>query len=1294
MGLFTSIIHAEATKEFTNDFGLYSGDPKGTIRMDLKSWGFSVNTFDGEYTGLADAPEGKKVVRMVLNSQWGGWGVANVDTNNPSIVISRDFSDYRNANGSLRFLLKSDKTLWVEIEHTAQQVVGRVPVGSTGNQWQEIVIPLSSFSGVDWTRIRFPFIIRVPDPPNGNSSTWHVDHIRWTKPVSTIELRPVGTSGATGQHRQFTAVGRTAGLEEVIIYPTWSVTGSGNTMNPSTRSRYSILTAGTANGTVTASDGVSGTASFTRLTTPAPTEFGLMSETISGAQLDVDSYLGLSTSGGGPVNITGPTAVTNDVREGTVAHAITVQSNPGGYAGFYIQWGVNGTPDTVVRDMSSYYDGSIRFWLKAPSQLSGILKVGFRSGNVSPGTEYSSVVLNGTNAVFNNNWNPVVIPLAQFAKAAPWADLSRVKVFFSMYVVGNTSGPRTFYIDNLRWSTNIPGPLATISVTPNPISVPLNGKRQFVAQGFDAAGVGVDIFPTWSVPLSVGTVSPVQGSRTLLTAGNSAAVGNITATQGISGSANVTVANITWTQSYNVYSDNGSGGSVGVYKGVHAGTNMTLSEQPGGVVGDPATFRRSLYTLVNNPGVQDAAAIWFTNTDGNNGSRFMRYFENGYLSFWVRTSKDLQVAIRSANIPAGTEQSKFRLSELGIPTDNTWQYVVIALSDFKARQPNLDFDQIQTYFAIGAVSAHIGEVTNQVFDVDDVKWLTNNPGAVDETKIYAGLKEKQVANGLVRSYNGLDNAVTYDQALVAMNYTYRKDTALAKKIFDVYKYIHDNYQNPNGPFSGFHDDYQVNSAVGSYSILNNNRTAGPNAWMLLALIHYRHATNLPTYDTVIDNLAAWLLGLQAADGSIRFGRFNANLLTYKSTEQNFDCYAGFKAYAQFRGNNAYNLAADNILSWLNSQMYIPSQQRFKVGILADGVTHNWDRALDAYSWAPLALSSFTNVLATADTDFKNTKTVDLTGISVTGFDFSGPVMNSVAPGAVADKDAVWLEGTAHMALAHYYAEDTVKGDFYMQELDKAIVTTSNNGQGMAYATNGGTAYGFNMDSLNPAASSSAWYLFAKRRFNPFQPFPLGSIELVNVGTQVRKSSMTWTVNVPARWVRADQALKLKAQGITSDAWGVQIFTDNTHPSLNPRFVDPTPGDNSNGDSNPAGLLREVQGQSTTPYRLNMAWSITDKGDLASAPGAENPNAGTPTSYQWHFLKDRQTPAIPSLNITAFADGQDEITLKKTSGSHLFQGPANYFPTSGPDYVYMQADFITAPAQTKFSTQVILEFFFQ
>ena len=42
----------------------------------------------------------------------------------------------------------------------------------------------------------------------------------------------------------------------------------------------------------------------------------------------------------------------------------------------------------------------------------------------------------------NNVWVPVVIPMTAFAKSPPWADLSRMKILFYVYVVGSSGGPQ------------------------------------------------------------------------------------------------------------------------------------------------------------------------------------------------------------------------------------------------------------------------------------------------------------------------------------------------------------------------------------------------------------------------------------------------------------------------------------------------------------------------------------------------------------------------------------------------------------------------------------------------------------------------------------------------------------------------------------------------------------------------------------------------------------------------------------------------------------------------------------
>jgi hypothetical protein len=86
----------------------------------------------------------------------------------------------------------------------------------------------------------------------------------------------------------------------------------------------------------------------------------------------------------------------------------------------------------------------------------------------------------------------------------------------------------------------INGPLASITVTPNPVSLTVGGTQQYTAVGKDAADHVVPLTAVWSVAAGGGTI----GAGGLFTAGNSAGTfpNTIKATSGsISGTATVTV---------------------------------------------------------------------------------------------------------------------------------------------------------------------------------------------------------------------------------------------------------------------------------------------------------------------------------------------------------------------------------------------------------------------------------------------------------------------------------------------------------------------------------------------------------------------------------------------------------------------------------------------------------------------------------------------------------------------------------------------------------------------------------
>ncbi|HEX8431076.1 MAG TPA: ice-binding family protein, partial [Longimicrobium sp.] len=85
------------------------------------------------------------------------------------------------------------------------------------------------------------------------------------------------------------------------------------------------------------------------------------------------------------------------------------------------------------------------------------------------------------------------------------------------------------------------GPLATVTVTPNPVTLAAGAQQQFTAVGRDAGGNVVPITPVWSTTNPPGTINSGTG---LFTAGNTAGTftNSVRATSGsIFGTATVTV---------------------------------------------------------------------------------------------------------------------------------------------------------------------------------------------------------------------------------------------------------------------------------------------------------------------------------------------------------------------------------------------------------------------------------------------------------------------------------------------------------------------------------------------------------------------------------------------------------------------------------------------------------------------------------------------------------------------------------------------------------------------------------
>ena len=139
-----------------------------------------------------------------------------------------------------------------------------------------------------------------------------------------------------------------------------------------------------------------------------------------------------------------------DYKEGSSSMRADVTGAVSGWGGWYVEEGGPGGTETA--DMSAYSNGYLKFWAKSPI----VLQISVLSINQNPDTANSKILLTGTNSygfVADNEWHEVSIPLSAFKNADPNLDFSRISTYFSVAVIGDTGGAKSFWIDDVRWTS-------------------------------------------------------------------------------------------------------------------------------------------------------------------------------------------------------------------------------------------------------------------------------------------------------------------------------------------------------------------------------------------------------------------------------------------------------------------------------------------------------------------------------------------------------------------------------------------------------------------------------------------------------------------------------------------------------------------------------------------------------------------------------------------------------------------------------------------------------------------------
>ncbi|MEL6917693.1 MAG: hypothetical protein AAFO99_08180 [Bacteroidota bacterium] len=330
----------------------------------------------------------------------------------------------------------------------------------------------------------------------------------------------------------------------------------------------------------------------------------------------------------------------------------------------------------------------------------------------------------------------------------------------------------------------------------------------------------------------------------------------------------------------------------------------------------------------------------------------------------------------------------------------------------------------------------------------------------EEEKSLKWVQQMQGPNGLLESSENSDFVSLYDNALTSILFIANGELDRAESIFDFFnERIDSELLNGTGGF------YQYRNRNGE----NGGRTwMGDNVWLLMALNKYYDITGSQKYMRLASELEQWIRSLQDDDGGLWGGYNEDGTRIPKVTEGNITAFTAVTGYDDFH---------KKILRYLEEERWDGATKTF----LASPDTPRYNYALDLHSLGFGILESFPESSLLAAERYRTTKTATVTGNKITGYCFDE------------DKDVVWLEGTAQMAVAFKMARNDLKVAELLIELEKTFITSNSlvDAIGIPYTTNFGSNYGatilWDHTDITPALSSNVWYLFAKGNINPFGP---------------------------------------------------------------------------------------------------------------------------------------------------------------------------------------------------------------
>ena len=341
-----------------------------------------------------------------------------------------------------------------------------------------------------------------------------------------------------------------------------------------------------------------------------------------------------------------------------------------------------------------------------------------------------------------------------------------------------------------------------------------------------------------------------------------------------------------------------------------------------------------------------------------------------------------------------------------------------------------------------------------------------------------------------------DNSVTYDNALVIIAYANRKDNAdsldRAKTMGDALLQMQAKDPIGDGRVRNAYGPEHLFDANGVPNIQTWGSASGNQAWAGMALAHLAHVTKDAKYRDGALRIGEWLLR-ETKDTRGRGGftggyRSDGTKIEWKSTEHNIDMVGLFGMLHQLTKDHKWRRARKHARKFVKS-MWDKEEGRFHIGTKPDGVTINRDEYIpeDVQSWGYLALRS-DRYRRALDWNITHLEVTDNSNPSqpVVGVRFALQINPDYE---YKNDNTVWLEGTAHMALALRVSgkkKHKQKAGVYLDSIHKEQLYGPNaDGKGIQANSKEGYSGGDDKNHTSLHTGTTAWYIMAKQELNPF-----------------------------------------------------------------------------------------------------------------------------------------------------------------------------------------------------------------